>query len=76
MSSNKNTKPETQPKDKSDNQILKEGGYSGMKNMMDSYGLKLSNDDDVQEAKAIIEGFRAVDQQQSNAGKQEPKGGK
>ena len=32
-----------------------------MKGFMESYGLKLWDDDDVQEAKAILDGFREMD---------------
>ncbi|KAI9465403.1 hypothetical protein BJY52DRAFT_1243748 [Lactarius psammicola] len=32
--------------------------YGGMKGFMESHGLKLWNDDDVQEAKAILDGYR------------------
>lgn len=35
--------------------------YGGMKGFMDSYGLKMYNHDDVQEAKSIIQGFREQD---------------
>ena len=35
--------------------------YGGMKGFMESYGLKLWNHDDVEEAKSIIDGFRAND---------------
>ena len=35
--------------------------YGGMKGFMESYGLKLWDDDDVQEAKAILDGFREMD---------------
>jgi len=76
MSSKKNTTAEVPPSEKSDYQILKEGGYSGMKGMMDSYGLKLYNDDDVQEAKEILKGFRAIDQQAYDARQEEQKGKK
>ncbi|KAH9002677.1 hypothetical protein EDB86DRAFT_2847478 [Lactarius hatsudake] len=35
--------------------------YGGMQGFMHSYGLKMWNDDDVQEAKAILDGFREID---------------
>ncbi|KAI9428371.1 hypothetical protein H4582DRAFT_2106873 [Lactarius indigo] len=35
--------------------------YGGMKGFMESNGLKLWNDDDVQEAKAILDGYREMD---------------
>jgi hypothetical protein len=69
MPSNTNT----QPDQKSDKQILKEGGYTGMNHFMQSYGLKIWNDDDVQEAKEIIKGFRAIDEQNARAEEQKNK---
>ena len=35
--------------------------YGGMKGFMESYGLKLWDDDDVKEAKAILNEFRKMD---------------
>ena len=35
--------------------------YGGMKGFMESHGLNLWNHDDVEEAKSIIDGFRAND---------------
>ena len=35
--------------------------YGGMKGFMETHGLKLWNDDDVQEAKAILDGYREMD---------------
>jgi hypothetical protein len=35
--------------------------YGGMKGFMESHGLKLWNDDDIAEAKSIINGYRAND---------------
>jgi len=43
--------------------------YDGMKGFMESHGLKLSNDDDVQEAKAILDGFREMDAAAAEADK-------
>ncbi len=40
-----------------------------MKGFMESYGLKLWNDDDVQEAKAILDGFRKDDAAAAEADK-------
>ncbi len=40
-----------------------------MKGFMESHGLKLSNDDDVQEAKAILDGFREMDAAAAEADK-------
>ena len=38
---------------------------------MDSYGLKIWNDDDVQEAKAILDGFRKYDAEEATPAAQE-----
>ena len=46
-------------KPKSDYQYYKD--FGGFNNFMHSYGLKPWNDDDIQEGKAIIEGFRQQD---------------
>ena len=43
--------------------------HGGMKGFMESHGLKLSNDDDIQEAKAILDGYREVDTATSEADK-------
>jgi hypothetical protein len=67
---------EVNPQNKSHNQILKEGGYSGMNHFMLTYGLKMHDDGDVQEAKRIIEGFRQIDQRDYNAKQQEKSSGK
>jgi hypothetical protein len=67
---------EVAPKDKSDYRILKDGGFSNMNQFMQSYGLKMHNDDDIQEAKGIIEGFRQVDQANYEARQQEKRQGK
>ncbi|RDW79464.1 hypothetical protein BP6252_04102 [Coleophoma cylindrospora] len=47
-----------QPKDMSQYAVIKGAGYTGMQHMMQSYGLKIYEDDDVTEAKAIIDGIR------------------
>ncbi|KAI0248589.1 hypothetical protein BJV78DRAFT_1234696 [Lactifluus subvellereus] len=47
--------------------------YGGMQGFMHSYGLKMYNDDDVQEAKAIIDGFRQLDAADAEAGKADSK---
>ncbi|KAF8862108.1 hypothetical protein BDZ45DRAFT_586067 [Acephala macrosclerotiorum] len=52
----------TQPKDKSNYSMVREGGYGSMKNFAESQGLRLYNDEDVQEAKAILDAFREHDQ--------------
>lgn len=48
---------------KSDNRLLKDCGYRNMKHFMDSYGLKISDDDDLAEAKEILKGFRKIDEE-------------
>lgn len=65
---------EVAPQDKSDYSILKDGGYSNMNHFMQSYGLSMHKDDDVQEAKSIIEGFRQVDQANYDAKQQKGPG--
>jgi hypothetical protein len=56
-----------QPKDKSQYRWFRDGGYTGMPHFMATYGLKLSNDDDLEEAKAIIARMREEDQKQWEA---------
>ena len=46
-------------KEKSDYEYYK--GFGGYQNFMHSYGLKIHNMDDVEEGKAIIQGFREQD---------------
>ena len=65
--SNSTSDPTNSP-EKSNNQIIKEAGFTGMHGMMLSYGLKMYNDDDVQEAKQIVAGFRALDKGQNPYG--------
>ena len=43
----------------SDYSIVKPWG--GMKNFMESYGLRIYNDEDIQEAKAIIKAFKQAE---------------
>jgi len=52
------------PSSISTNAFLKAGGFDSMNHFMQCYGLRMYNDDDVQEAKAIIAGMRANDQAQ------------
>ncbi|RDW91857.1 hypothetical protein BP5796_01251 [Coleophoma crateriformis] len=47
-----------QPKDMSQNAVIKDAGFTGMQHMMQSYGLKMYDAGDVTEAKAIIDGTR------------------
>lgn len=35
----------------------KDAGFSGFKNFLESYGLRIWNDDDIQEGKAILRGM-------------------
>ncbi|KAE8446608.1 hypothetical protein EG329_011801 [Mollisiaceae sp. DMI_Dod_QoI] len=51
-----------QPKDKSENQWLRESGWTGKKHFMESYGLKFWEDDDIQQANEILRQMRALDQ--------------
>jgi hypothetical protein len=47
--------------------------YGGMKGFMESHGLKLSDDGDIQEAKAILDGFREMDAAAAEADKTDSK---
>jgi hypothetical protein len=50
--------------EKSDRQLLREAGFNSMKDFMLSYGLKdMSDADQIAEGKAILDGFRKIDQQ-------------
>jgi hypothetical protein len=42
--------------------MVKDAGFRNMNHMMQSYGLKMCNDEDVQEAKNILNGFRKIDE--------------
>ena len=42
-----------------------------MQGFMESYGLKIWNDDDVQEAKATLDGFRKYDAEEATPAAQE-----
>jgi hypothetical protein len=44
-----------------------------MKGFMESHGLKLSDDGDIQEAKAILDGFREMDAAAAEADKTDSK---
>ncbi|KUJ11626.1 uncharacterized protein LY89DRAFT_688818 [Mollisia scopiformis] len=52
----------TQPDDKSYNSFYKEGGWGNMKNFAESHGLRLDKHEDIEEAKAIRDGYREQDQ--------------
>ncbi|PMD49323.1 uncharacterized protein K444DRAFT_622882 [Hyaloscypha bicolor E] len=47
--------------EKSQNQMIKDAGFSNMNRFMQSYNLKMHDDDDLREAKAILDGLRKVD---------------
>lgn len=55
---NSNTNTNTQM---SFNQMVKNAGFSNFNEFMLSYGLKMYNDDDVQEAKAILRALYELD---------------
>lgn len=40
--------------------------WGGMKPFMESYGLKIYNDEDIQEAKLIINEFKKIDWEEKN----------
>ncbi|KAJ5578115.1 uncharacterized protein N7459_007079 [Penicillium hispanicum] len=54
----------TRPMDQSDGQILRDGGFRSRKALMDSYGLRFQNHDDVEEMHQTIDKFRNISQQQ------------
>ena len=53
-----NTSAFSQPK--SQNQLIKDAGFDNMDRFMKSYGLKMHDHDDVQEAKDILDGYRQI----------------
>ncbi|KAL4873734.1 glycosyl hydrolase [Aspergillus spectabilis] len=59
------------PEEKSDYQTPKEGGYDSMQHFMHTHLLKMHNDDDVQEAKAILECSAEHDRIYANENAQE-----
>ncbi|KAL5342367.1 hypothetical protein BJX70DRAFT_318806 [Aspergillus crustosus] len=59
------------PEEKSHYQILKEGGYDNVLHFMNSHLLEMFNDDDVQEAKAILDCFAERDRIHANGNAQE-----
>lgn len=42
--------------------MIKDAGFSNMNSFMQSYNLKMHDDDDLQEAKAILDGLRKIDE--------------
>ena len=54
--------PTPQLYDKSNYQLLKEGGWNNMHDFMRSYDLKTWEPNDYETAKQILEGFREMDQ--------------
>ena len=63
MSSSNNQNPKSGPDSIPDSAITESWG--GMNNFMLSYGLKMWNPEDVQEARAIINAFKQADYEQS-----------
>ncbi|KAH8590568.1 hypothetical protein B0O99DRAFT_634161 [Bisporella sp. PMI_857] len=53
---------EVQPKDVSKTQWLKNSGFRNMHEFMASYGLKMGNDDDYEEAQSIYNALRNHEQ--------------
>jgi hypothetical protein len=51
-----------QPKDRSLSQTPKGAGFKDINDMMNSYGLKRHNQEDFEEAKAILDAFKQQDQ--------------
>ncbi|KAJ4294577.1 hypothetical protein N0V90_008268 [Kalmusia sp. IMI 367209] len=51
------------PWDKSDNQIIKEGGWTSKKDFMESYGLSVYEPGDFEEAKELLDGYRRAETQ-------------
>ncbi|PMD28530.1 hypothetical protein NA56DRAFT_742660 [Hyaloscypha hepaticicola] len=47
---------------KSDYRLIKDAGFNNMNHMMQSYGLKMSEHEDIQEARAILDGLRKIDE--------------
>ena len=52
-----------QPKDRSMSQKLKATGFKDMPSFMNSYGLKIYNQEDVEEARSIMDAFTQRDQE-------------
>jgi hypothetical protein len=55
---------------KSDSAIVREAGFKSHKQFSESYGLKMYNDEDYQESKAIINAFRQADERAAREKKQ------
>ncbi|KAL4943179.1 hypothetical protein BDV06DRAFT_221519 [Aspergillus oleicola] len=66
MTSNNTPDTPQPPEEKSQYQILKEGGYNDLPSFMHSYGLKMHNDEDIQEAKEILRRFDEYDRAYPN----------
>ncbi|KAL3467628.1 hypothetical protein BJX64DRAFT_283549 [Aspergillus heterothallicus] len=66
MSSEKAANHSNTPKEKSQNQVIKEGGYENSKHFMDCHNLRLYEDDDVQLAKVILSRFNEYDRAHAN----------
>jgi hypothetical protein len=63
-STTKNSSSNNQSNDKSQYRLIKDAGFDNMNQFMNSYGLKMHDHGDVQEAKAILEGYRKIDEAQ------------
>ena len=50
---------------KSDYALIRDGGWDNRKHFMESYDLKIWNDDDIQEGRKIIEAMHEFDRQQA-----------
>jgi len=73
MSSNQSSSTNTvstKSNHKSDNAIVREAGFKNYKQFSESYGLKMYNDEDYQESKAIIDAFRQADERAAGEKKQ------
>ena len=53
------------PTGKSDYAMIKDAGFRNKNEFMLSYGLRMKNQDDYEEAKAILDGMRKIDEQQA-----------
>jgi hypothetical protein len=56
------SKPSNSSDSKSQYRTIKDAGFDNMNQFMNSYGLKMYNHEDVQEAKAILEGYKRIDE--------------
>lgn len=62
MSSQNTTNPSSfPPEEQSQYQVLKEGGFDSFQHFMQSHGVKMHDDDDVQHAKEILSRYEEYD---------------